>query len=61
MDIRAILANFDGCESPDEESDRGPAVFSSSDETSSGTVPDNQPIAQLGLKLIGGDYTMDYF
>ena len=47
VNIRSILANVDGFESSDGESEGVSDSPSSSDETSSGTISDNQPLNQL--------------
>ena len=47
VDIRSILANFDGYESSDGESDSDSPSGSSIEETTSGTQPDDQPILRL--------------
>ena len=52
VNIRSILANFDGFESSDGESDSDSAVFSSSDETSSGAPSnsDDRPLTQFATQ-----------
>ena len=47
VNIRSILANFDGYESPDGESNDDPEDSSSIEETSSGTDSDEAPLSQI--------------
>ena len=47
VNIRSILANFDGYESSDNEESDQASLTSSPDETSSGTLSDDKPLSQI--------------
>ena len=61
VNIRSILANFDGFESSDGESGEDAINSSSADETSSGANSDDQPLINLDSPIIGSDYSLGYF
>ena len=61
VNVRSILANFDGYESPVGKSDHGADfISSSSDESGSGAISDNQPRTKLRTENPWVGYTLGY-